>query len=450
MKNLLELHAQSKAALPHGDLVETAANNNPDNAFKEGRKNGWDDLRSESCKALATIKQEYGLQAFQATVEDFYTQELRDYLNQKISPRIELAEKIVQAPLLIRNPDLQGQPLRQWLQSLPQDMDLELGLGGFTLGIRNQVYGRGSDGGKGYGYCFKGNFWLKNPEGVALDNHSWEWYSGYRFKETEVYFFKRRFLQELKKILGARAQYLAYGNKNDWHYPLIQWLTEYYGQRGWAEKLPPHLDQDKAIITSVKRGEVEQAQSLIAQLRKRLEQEGKIKPQFLSFVDFERHLLLVQARRWRRYHDKTIPLIDKVLDDTVKGNFWPVAISGPKATKSYTFFLMHDVDDSIYVDAWLRVLTKLGYGGSILISCYNRPSQLDIVGTGQVNALFEDDWGSWGGGIRTLQNKLKAAGFPQAPEFCRQLIPTGFGMTPTAEQFVEEFTKFLQLNFPLQ
>jgi hypothetical protein len=259
-------------------------------------------------------------------------------------------------------------------------------------------------------------------------------------------------LEELNKILGARSLCITYEeHKGGWKLTVITALLDFYERHGWGEKLPLRLDQDKKIMSKIQAGEVEEARVLMRRARKFLVRKGSVKPQFLACLDFEVQVLLNKAKQWRRYHDRSVPLIDKVLDGTVEGSFRPIAIAGGKAARSYTFFLQYDYGYDIFIDPWVRVLTVLGYGGSVLIASYNYPSMNYIVGTGQIDALFEYDWCSCGNGVRVLQRKGEEAGFGKVPLFYPQLLQKDiFSPIPTDEEFVEGLGLFLSQHFPLK
>jgi len=202
------------------------------------------------------------------------------------------------------------------------------------------------------------------------------------------------------------------------------------------------LDEIGEIHQHVRSGEVEEAETAISKVREQVLADS-IKPQFVAYLDFEASCQIQEAQRQRRYKNQSIPLIEKIVDDTVGGVCGVSVIPGPRAEKCYNFFLYYGY--GMFVEDWKKALTAHGYNGSVLIYTYNHPSGFDVARTGQLHGLFLDDHigmsekGWW---IDGLQDDLENFGSGRLPQFI-------WGSSYD-KYFVEEFGEFLQENFPLK
>ncbi|HBP00125.1 MAG: hypothetical protein UU48_C0001G0112 [Candidatus Uhrbacteria bacterium GW2011_GWF2_41_16] len=428
MRDIEDLKVRSRLALTHEELLQIAGTMSPNGAFEKAQSLNYSDEEARSCRFLAIIRRDHGKDVFDDTIRSLKDDELDIYLKDAVLPRIKLLEAIAGAPLRIVRPKDRGLTLGDYLsQTKPAGINLGMTLGDELLismqwGIRKDTSQQAS-------------YELSTADGTILVKETWTRFGGVDKKRTDDRQYLCRLVFDfVSESIGTQEIDVSSTDTPTISGTLIQFLEKK------GEVFPSPLWKTDEIFTYIRRGEVEKTRQVIAELREKAAADG-IKLEFLVCLDIEAQGLIKDAQRIQRYKDADVPLIEKVRDETVLGAFGVTVIPGPKAKKSYNFFIYSE--SSLFKD-WVKALKIHGYGGSVLYASDNYPSGFAIVGTRQVHGIFLDDnigssskdW--W---VDNVQIFLDRSGIEPLSQYTWD--------DWYDEEFVEQFGEFLKKNFPL-
>lgn len=430
MRTLEQLQTLSRTALEYPVLVKIASRATPNAAAEEAVQKGFTHEEVQSCRWLAIIRRDFGQDGFEASIRFFKESCVADLLEQQVAPKIQLLEKMTGTQLRIVKPEDRGLTLLEYLrQAHPAGLNVGLTLGDISIAIRWGVRKSEYDGRTHY--SSESQYSIRTTGEAALDKHGVTSGTLGEGQEKDFSYLQMRFLQFILEVIGTRTSRVRLSEPS-----VFQVLMKRLEESN--EVLPPHLDQNNEVRSLVYAGNVEGLKELLVKIR------GEValvvtKAEYMEYYDFEVERQVRAVEKRKCYLDPTIPLLDKVRKDVVDGFIGATVIPG-SAEKRYNFFLY--IEDRFFVEKWEEVLAANGYGRSVLFSTFRPSDGYELVATGQVHGLLLDDnigYSSKADWLNPLQRHYHDK---PAPQFI------WYGIHH--EHFAEEFSKFLQENFPLE
>ena len=157
-------------------------------------------------------------------------------------------------------------------------------------------------------------------------------------------------------------------------------------------QLPPIISKKPNIREAMYRGDIETLDSiLLEELESVLSEYG---PNMLKHTQLEASEIRSFALKRRQYHDKSVPLIEKMADWNV------LSVPGNNSQRKYNVLVVEDFGGSLedrfgtigqLSEKVLEELKAIGrYGGTNIFPTFNICDCLEICGTGQIDAILMD------------------------------------------------------------
>lgn len=427
-RTLSDLQSRAGLALAHDELVEVAKTLSPSAAYEQALALRFNEAAAKSCRFLAIIRRDYGNDGIQRSAESKRDADLNRILCEEVIPGLQALEVIGGGKLRIVGPEDRGLTLGEYLeQSKCDSLNIDLALGEYCISFLWQVHKTTCGS-----YEIRERVKVTCSRGVLLDE-SCDCSRG----ET-----KHPGQRELRsRLYDALMQYFVHGSWRTKSVAVV--ILEDLGKQG--VKLAPRLYEVTGISESVKLGNVESLKLIATSVREEVI-NGGVGERGVKFFDLEVELALSQAERKQRSLDPNITLLEKIHEGLFCVGHR--IVSGPKAEKVYTFLI--NVDGVLDVDAWVRLLQKCGYGGSLVVVYDNIPSGMQVAGTGQCDAFLLRQYGTRN--KRDILDQAQAAMEKMQVALGREVrqVPKFFCDSGYSDATMGGADKFLAEHFPLK
>ncbi len=418
--NLEQLHAASRLALDNAVLKSIAMHFSPTASYEEALHCGFSEEQAKSCRFLAIIVRDHGMKGVEESAQKIKESHLQKFLHERLLPRLEVLEVVAGAPLMIVLED-RSLPLADFLKAeKPLQADWTLAVGEYRIRLS----------------------WIDESSGRAPATK----------QSVEVTHQERMLQRRNSSLMGGAARMDRFDVRMDLYRFVIDAIVSLtsYPHKSALLLIRDHLAGVKTFPPRLYETYVDRLQwkleryGLVAQQRSHCdkvlaEARASACEQGIAFLEYEIAEAMRATEESNAWLDPSVSLVEK-LASTSCYTVEAIVVPGKPAGKTYAFLL-----DAEWVNlAWLEILLKKGYAGSLLISYYNRDQGCRIAETGQIDGFMLQPHGFSCKAYQMdkLQSAMKEA--QAARGNANANVPT----LPKCPD-IDYFSQFLDDHFPL-